>query len=222
MRAVETLKAARRRWLRDTFHRYYYEAGPVWRANWLGVPVRQAATDLVVLQEILWDTRPDLIVETGTLFGGTARFFAHVLDAIGTGEIVSIDIDHSQVADATREHERVRLITADSTAPETVATVRELAAGRRVMLHLDADHTSAAVLAELRAYGDLVTPGCYAIVGDTNLGGRPLAWPDPGPFAAAQTFLAEHRDFEVDHDREYQLLTMNPDGFLRRLPSARP
>jgi cephalosporin hydroxylase len=214
------LKQALRRQLVEEFHKYYYVAGPWKQSTWLGVPVLQYPGDLVVLQEIVWETRPELVVETGTLHGGTARFFASLFDLIGEGEVISIDIDHSRVRTEVREHQRVTLITGDSTAAETTRRVLELARGRRAMVYLDADHRREAVRAELAAYAGLVAPGCYAVVADSNLNGHPVPWLDrrrrDGPYEAVAEFLAERHDFVVDPDREYQLVTFNPHGFLRR------
>jgi cephalosporin hydroxylase len=92
------------------------------------------------------------------------------------------------------------------------------------MLYLDADHKREAVIAELRAFADLVSPGCYAVVGDSNLNGHPVPWLFPngpeGPYEAVEEFLRERSDFEVDLEREYQLVTFNPRGFLRRRASG--
>lgn len=215
------LKDAYRRWLVDEFATYYYESGPWQRTSWLGVPTKQCPGDLVVLQQILVETRPEIIVETGTFYGGTALFFGHIFDALGEGEIVTIDIDHAPVEERVRRHPRVQLLTADSTLAETKQRIQEIVGGRRAMLYLDADHNSAAVLAELRGYADLVAPGCYAVVADSIMGGHPVPWPYrgqtySGPWDAVAEFLRERDDFEVDEDREHHLLTFNPRGYLRR------
>lgn len=214
----EGVKRVYRRTLINEYHRYYYTAGVWQHTSWLGVPIYQCTEDLIVMQQILWDTKPELVIETGTLFGGTSLFIATVFDAMGEGEILTVDIDHSKVDERTRSHPRVTMIEADSTIAATQERVREHAEGKRTMLYLDADHTAPAVLAELRAYGDLVTPGCYIVAADSNLNGHPVPWPmeTGGPHEAVQTFLAERDDFVVDKGREYQLLTFNPDGFLLR------
>jgi cephalosporin hydroxylase len=207
----------------DEFHRYYYLTEPWKRTSWMGVPTQQYPGDMVVFQQIIWDTRPELIVETGTLEGGSALYFASLFDLLGQGEVLSIDIDHSKTASATREHPRVTLLTADSTAETTRAEVRRRCEGRRVMLHLDADHRREAVLAELLAYADLVREGCYAVVADTNIYGHPVNFSygdsDGGPYEAVSEFLRGRNDFEIDHSREYQLVTFAPNGFLRRRSS---
>lgn len=215
------MKRAGHRWLVNEFQTYYYYYAAPWkRTTWLGVPVLQYPSDLIVLQEVIWDTRPELIIESGTAYGGTALFFATILDGIGSGEVLTLDIDHSRVKPRSRSHSRVRLLTADSTKPESSEEVRRRAEGYRTMIFLDADHRREAVLTELRAYADLVTPGCYAVVADSAINNHPLPWLSgggyEGPFEAIQDFLAERNDFEVDGSREYQVLTLFPSGFLRR------
>ena len=96
-------------------------------------------------------------------------------------------------------------------------TVRERAAGKSVMVILDSDHTRDHVLAELRAYAPIVTPGQYLVVEDSNINGHPV-FPGfgPGPMEALQAFLAETGEFEVDRSREKFLVTFNPGGYLRK------
>jgi cephalosporin hydroxylase len=207
------------RWLVDSFHRYYYRRGAYKQTTWLGVPTLQYPGDLVVLQQIVWETRPELIVETGTFGGGTALFFASMLDLLGAGEVVTIDIDHSNF-DARAEHPRIRVVTGDSTSSDVLERIRRLVEGRRTMVHLDADHREPFVSAELAAYSELVTPGCYIVVADSNINGHPVEQSYPsgvgGPFEAIQQFLAGTDEFEVDRSREYHLVTFNPGGYLRR------
>lgn len=194
-----------------------------WAANtWLGVPLLKYPTDLLVLQELIVETRPELIVETGVHSGGSALFYANLLDALGgSGRVLGVDVDLDPVAAEVRGHPRVELIEGSSTDPLVVARVRNAAAGRRTMVILDSDHTSAHVLAELRALGGLVSPGCWLVVEDTAVAGRPV-WPElaTGPGEALDAWLAEGQPFEVDRGRERQLLTANPRGYLRRLDGS--
>ncbi len=186
------------------------------RPSWLGVPTWKLPSDLWVYQEILHETRPDLIVETGTQYGGSTRYFASVLDLLGSGEIVTIDIDTSTVHPDVRAHPRITVLEASSTAPEVVADVRERAAGKRVMVILDSLHQRPHVAAELEAWADLVTQGCYLVVEDTALGTRYLpGW--GGSLAALDAWLPQHPEFERDPSREKFLVTVNPGGYLRRM-----
>jgi cephalosporin hydroxylase len=171
--------------------------------------------DLWVYQELIVSLRPQLIVETGTASGGSALFLATVCDAIGCGEILTIDIETRQDRPA---HQRVTYLTASSTATETLEIVAERATGKApVMVILDSDHSRMHVLAELRNYAEFVTPGSYLVVEDTNLNGHPVL-PDfgEGPMEAVQDFLAERDDFAPDPDQEKFFLSFNPGGYLRR------
>ncbi len=207
----------------DAFHRVYYDAwengvadgrGTI-TLSWFGHRTLKSPLDLWTYQEILVETRPDLVVECGTRFGGSAYYIASLLELIGNGQVLTVDID----AMAGRPvHPRIRYVHGSSTDPAIVAQVRAAAEGKRVMVILDSDHAAAHVGAELAAYHDLVTVGCYLIVEDTNVNGHPVR-PDfgPGPMEALDAFLTGRDDFVSDPDRERFLLTLNPRGFLKRV-----
>jgi cephalosporin hydroxylase len=209
-----------RRSVVDGFHQLYYEtgeAGGTWKdTTFLGVPTWKVPLDLWVYQELLYELRPDLIVETGTAHGGSALYLATLCEALDRGEVVSVDIGHWPDRPA---HRRLTYLTASSTDPRVVAQVAERAAvAERVLVVLDSDHRRDHVLAELRAYAPLVTPGSYLVVEDTNVNGHPVYEAfGPGPGEAVQDFLKERDDFEVDRSREKLFLTFNPGGWLRRL-----
>lgn len=194
----------------------YFQSGVWQRTTWMGVPTVKCPGDLWVYQELIVAGGCDLVVETGSWKGGSALYFAHVFDALGRGEVISVDVE----AERRPEHERITWIHGDSVAPEVVAQVAEAAGDKRVMVILDSDHRSAHVLAELRAYGPLVSPGCWLIVEDTCFDGVPV-WPEfgPGPAAAVADYLADGAPFDVDPDAERHLLTFAPGGFLRRRPA---
>jgi cephalosporin hydroxylase len=201
------------------FHRAYYYAAhrTVMNTHWLGTTTVKLPLDLWSYQEILTEVGPALVVETGTFRGGTARFLASVLDLLGMGRVMTIDI---KPRERLPEHPRIEYLHGSSVTPEVVDRVRAAAdaAEGPVLVILDSDHARDHVLAELRAYADLVTPGSYVIVEDTDLNGHPVLpnW-GPGPSEAVEAFLAERSDFAPDRDRERFLLTMNPGGFLRRV-----
>jgi cephalosporin hydroxylase len=185
------------------------------RAAWLGVPTWKLPSDMWVYQEILAETRPELIVETGTQYGGSALFYASVFDLLGAGEVVTIDIDTSAVHPAVREHPRVTVTEGSSTDPEVVDAVRTRANGKRTMLILDSDHKQAHVAGELRMWSDVVSPGCYLVVEDTALGTEYLpGW--GGSLAALEEWLPGHPEFRRDESREKFLATVNPGGYLVR------
>ena len=196
-------------------HDVFY-ASNVWtRATWLGSQALKNPLDLWIYQEIMAETRPDVVIETGTFRGGSAHFLASVCELIGAGEVISIDIE-PQRADYP-EHPRITYLAGRSSIdPDVLAEVRDRVNGRRTMIVLDSDHSRAHVEAELEAYAPLVPVGCYLIVEDSNIGQirEDLM---PGPLQAIETFLDGTSDFEIDREREKFLLTFNPSGYLRRV-----
>jgi cephalosporin hydroxylase len=199
------------------FHRLYY--GSSWQTwkntRWLGVTAYKTPLDLWIYQELIVSLRPQLVVETGTAAGGSALFLATVFDAIGAGEVLSIDVE----ARAGRPlHDRVTYLTGSSTAPEVLAVVAERAIGKApIMVILDSDHSRDHVLEELHAYGEFVTPGSYLVVEDTNLNGHPVVSSfGPGPMEAVHDFLGDRDDFQRGAEQEKFFLTFNPNGYLRR------
>jgi cephalosporin hydroxylase len=182
---------------------------------WRGARVIKCPLDLWVYQEIIAELRPDLIIETGTMYGGSAYYFASILDLVGHGEIVTIDRNERE---GRPQHERITYLTGSSTSDEMMSEARRRAEGKgTVIVVLDSNHKAKHVVGELRAYHPLVTPGSYLVVEDTNINGHPVE-PDfgPGPMEALEEFLAENDDFEVDGAREKFLLTFNPRGWLRK------
>lgn len=200
----------------NAFHKFYYESGAWDRVAYLGVPTQKCPTDMWVYQELIHELKPDIVVECGTAFGGSALYLAHLMDAVGSGKLISIDINYKE---KRPDHPRIAYLTGSSTAPEVLSQVRERIAGAgTVMVILDSDHSRDHVLAELRAYSPLVSLGSYLIVEDSNVNGHP-ADPahGPGPMEALREFLDENRDFAVDRAREKFYLTFNPNGYLKRI-----
>ena len=222
----------RRRWapappdpqvVTDEFHRLFYShARRTWQAtSFMGVPVWKNPMDLWVYQELLFDLRPDLIIESGTSFGGSALFFASMCDLLGVGRVVSIDIER-RPGDTPPTHPRITYLLGSSTSDEIVAQVRSMAKGATTLVVLDSDHSRDHVLRELELYGPLVTEGSYLIVEDTNVNGHPVT-PSfgPGPMEAVEAFLPTTDEFEVDATREKFYFSFNPGGFLRRTTPSR-
>ena len=203
------------------FQELYYRtwdfgnAGATLDLNWMGYHVLKCPMDLWSYQEILVDTEPDVIVECGTKYGGSAAYLAGMCDLLGRGRIVTIDIKQLS---GQPQHARIEYMLGSSTSPATLDRVRRgISAGERVMVILDSDHRRDHVLQELELYAPLVTPGCYLIVEDSNVNGHP-AWPGhgPGPMEAIEAFLPTHPEFRVDLARERFFMTLNPNGFLLR------
>lgn len=203
----------------DNFHRLYYDSntfGGTWRDTfWMGVPIWKCPTDMWVYQEILFDLKPDVIVETGTAFGGSALFLANMCDLLGKGKIVTVDIQNRP---NRPRHKRIQYISGSSTANEVVKQVRENINGGTVLVILDSDHSKKHVLDELRIYSRFVHEGSYVIVEDSNVNGHPVM-PEfgPGPMEAIQSFVEESQSFIVDESKEKFYMTFNPRGYLKRI-----
>ncbi len=203
----------------DGFHELYYNSrygNRTWgNTQWLGVRTLKCPLDLWLYQEILYERRPDLIVETGTAYGGSALYLASICDLIGSGAVVSIDIESRQ---EWPRHPRIAYVQGSSTAGPVVAEItRRAAACREVLVILDSDHRRDHVLAELRAYAPLVRAGGYLIVEDTIVNGHPVrADFGPGPYEAVEQFLREQPTWSVDRGMEKLLLSFNRNGYLRR------
>ena len=183
--------------------------------RWMGVPAAKNALDAWAYQEVIHATRPTAIVELGSLYGGGTLFLANMLDLLGEGIVVSVDIDHSRFA---AEHDRITLVTGDSGAPEVVDRVRALCQGRRTMVIHDAAHEARLVLRDLHSYSPLVSPGCYLVVEDGIIDAVPSEhWgqQEPGPLRAIEEFLLEHPEFR-DDERFEQPGSFNPRGYLLR------
>lgn len=186
--------------------------------RWMGVKTLKNPLDAWVYQEILHETRPEAIVELGSMHGGSTLFFAHLLDLLGgEGRVISVDAVRDTYA---VEHERIDVVTGYTTEPDVLERVRSLCEGRRTMAIHDASHRAPVVLEDLRAYGPLVSRGCYLIVEDGVVDVLPArklrGEAEPGPLGAIERFLAEAPEFEVDRSRERYLATFAPNGFLRR------
>jgi cephalosporin hydroxylase len=202
------------------FTALYYQQPAYWTGtNWFGVHCVKSPLDLWIYQEILHETRADLIIETGTWQGGSAFFLASLLDLIQSGRVLSIDLE--PLSDEYPAHPRISYWGGRSSVdPGLLEEVRrEAAASERVMVVLDSDHRKEHVLEELDAYAPLVSPGCYLVCEDTAINGHPIfAAHGPGPAEALMEWLPEHRnEWEVDRRREKFLMTFNPGGFLRKI-----
>lgn len=211
-------KASWRRLVGNGFSRWFYgrpeTPGPWHQCTWLGVPTLKCPLDLWIYQEIICSTRPGLIIECGTAYGGSALFLAGVCELLNHGRVVSIDIrPHVH----RPRHPRITYVFGDSTSPDVVQAVQDMAAAvSSVMVLLDSDHRCQHVLKELRLYSPLVSLGHYLIVEDTNINGHPVLEDfGPGPMEAVRQFLREDRRFVPDTAMERFGLTFNPQGYLK-------
>ncbi|MEO6197377.1 MAG: CmcI family methyltransferase [Dehalococcoidia bacterium] len=202
--------------LLDDFHQFYYDSQTWQNTYWLGVPTLKCPLDMWVYQEVIFETKPDIIVECGTYMGGSALYMASLFDLIGEGKIVTVDIE-SRLEHP--KHRRIEYITGSSIDDAVVEEVRRrIGEHDRVMVILDSDHSEGHVAKELRAYAPMVSLDGYLIVEDTNINGNPVYENfGPGPKEALDAFLRDVNDFEVDRSREKFFVSFNPGGWLRRV-----
>lgn len=210
---------ARKPQIIEDFHRLYYDSfETTWETTtWMGVKVLKNPHDLWMYQEVIVDTRPQLIVECGTAHGGSALYFADLLDLLGDGHVYTIDIADPSLYPRRVAHPRITYLHADSTDPTVKETVRQRFPDVRTMVILDSNHHVDHVLRELDLWADIVSSGCYLVVEDTNINGRPVV-PEhgEGPAEALERWLPHHPEFVADPARERYLLTFNQGGWLLR------
>jgi cephalosporin hydroxylase len=203
--------------------------------EWLGRQIIQYPQDILAMQQIIWEVKPDLIIETGIAHGGSLIFSASMLELIATctgseGEVLGIDIDirpHNRKA--IEEHplfKRISMIQGSSIAPETIAQVKEKVKNKkRILVCLDSNHTHDHVLAELEAYAPLTTLGSYCVVMDTVIEDMPEGFfPDRpwgkgnNPKTSVWKYLKSHSEFEIDKTIQNKIMiTVAPDGYLKRV-----
>ncbi len=204
----------------EEFHKIYYER-LVWKnMRWLGVPIMKNPFDLMVYQEMLHEIRPDLIVECGTLNGGSAFFFASICDLIGSGRVVTVDV---APLPGRPEHPRITYLEGSSTSPQLVDRVKGMVRpGETVLVVLDSDHKKQHVFDEMTAYGPIVSLNSYMVVEDGNVNGHPVYLDHgEGPTEAIADFMRGNSEFMVDRNREKHLFTFNPGGYLKRVAVKR-
>lgn len=203
--------------------------------SWMGRPIIQYPQDMVAMQELIWEVKPDLIIETGIAHGGSLIFYASMLELLAAsgetdGSILGVDIDireHNRKAvEAHPMYKRIEMIQGSSIAPEIVEQVKQKAAGKeRIMVVLDSNHTHEHVLAELEAYAQLVSIGSYCVVFDSVVEDLPAEYfpdrpwgPGDNPKTAVWKYLETHPEFEIDQSIQNKLLiTVAPDGYLKRI-----
>lgn len=204
-------------------HKYSYHF------SWMGRPIIQLPQDMMAMQEIIWEVKPDLVIECGIAHGGSIIYYASLLELQGHGEVLGIDLDirpHNR--EAIESHpmsKRISMIEGSSVDLSIVEQVRKIAAGKKVILVLDSNHTHEHVLEELRLYAPLVSVGSYCVVMDTVVEDMPpeffpdRPWgPGDNPKTAVWAYLEESNSFEIDYQMQNKLLvTVAPDGYLRRV-----
>ncbi len=202
-------------------HRVMYEP------SWLGIPIIQYAEDVLMMQELIWKVRPDVIVETGIAHGGSAVLYASILELIGHGKVVAVDVEirkYNRVAIMGHAmSRRIEMIEGSSVDPAVVSQVAEKVRGaRQVLVTLDSNHSYEHVRNEIAAYGPLVSPNSYLVVMDgaqklmADLPDGKPEWRQDNPLRAIDEVLAASPEWESDPHYNRMHVTSSPRGFLRR------
>jgi cephalosporin hydroxylase len=197
--------------------------------TWLGVPIIQMPPDIVATQEIIWKTKPQLIIETGVARGGSLILYASILELLGEGKVIGVDVEiraHNRASIESHPlSKRIELIESDALSPTLHEALKEKTKNvERVMVILDSNHTHEHVKRELELFADFVTPGQYLIVADTVVEyipeqeHRPRPWGiGNNPATALKEFMSSDSRFELDAVTNSKLLlTSSPGGYLVR------
>ncbi len=226
----EAFSAISQAWLRSGWDTKY-----VYSFTWLGRPIIQLPEDMFRIQEVIYSVKPDVIIEIGVAHGGSLVFYASLCKAMNRGRVVGIDIEirpHNRQAIETHElFNYITLVEGGSVDPRVVKTVKSLVhSGEKIIVILDSNHTKQHVLAELRAYSELVSVGSYVVVCDgimQNLLGAPRSsedWLWNNPKVAAEEFVKENHNFVIEEPGFAfnegiitKRVTYWPEGFLRRV-----
>lgn len=214
--------------LAEAYTKSFWQSSIYHRTSWLGAPQLQIPEDTIALAELIWKVRPALIVECGIWEGGGLIFYSSMLQLLGGGSVIGVDVDVSRAQPIVKGHpfgHRVQLIQASSVAPETVGAIQAkvAAVAGQVLFILDSNHTAAHVRGELEAYAPMVRPGGYIVAMDGIMnilhdvpGGHP-SWITDNPETAVQGFLAAHQNFQRDPSFNRFGVSYAPGGFLRRI-----
>ena len=201
----------------DSFHKAWHGSidGTWHKTRWRGVKVIKCPFDLHIYQELIHRVKPNVIIETGTCFGGSGLFLADMLELQSKGIVVTVDI---KMPKNPPQHKRLKYVTGSSIDPKTLREVlTHIKPNTKVMVILDSNHKKDHVLKEMKLYGPLVTKGSYMIEEDTNLNRLVRQDHGPGPGAAVDAFMSGNRQWVVDKDCEKLYMTFNPGGYLKRV-----
>ncbi|KKM25628.1 hypothetical protein LCGC14_1593090 [marine sediment metagenome] len=217
------------------FHKELVKVKYAYNFEWLGLQILKVPQDIIALQEIIWEVKPNLIIETGVACGGSIMFSATMLIAlqacgeISCGHVVGIEINlYPENKKAILEHplsKNITLLEGSSVDYNIRKKVYEIAKGKRVLIYLDSNHTHEHVLKELILYSELISVGGYIIVEDTGIEDLPNWFSSNRPWGkgnnpktAVYEFLKQTNEFEIDKEIDSKLiLTGSPDGYLRRV-----
>ena len=188
------------------------------QVKWMGTRILKNPLDAWIYQEIIHEVQPDVIVEIGSRYGGGTKYFANLLDILGKGMVISIDIDRSVY---NLDHERVKVLTGNSSDQKIISRVADLCRGKAVLVIQDGDHSKKQALEDLENYSRFISVNSYFIMEDGIVDlfhhDDGLGFQDKGPLAAVEEFLSLNSHFAIDSSRERYILTYNPKGFLKRI-----
>ncbi|MGH2554017.1 MAG: cephalosporin hydroxylase family protein [Chitinophagaceae bacterium] len=220
------------RHLKEAARQFNIESNKVmysYNFSWMGRPIIQYPQDMIAMQELIWKIKPDLIIETGVAHGGSLIYYASVMELIGHGEIIGIDIDirahNRKEIESHPMFKRITLIQGSSIDESVVGAVSEKAKGKNtIMVCLDSNHTHEHVAEELRLYNNFVTKDSYLVVFDTIVEDMPQGMYDrswdkgDNPKTAVWDFLEKNKNFAIDKSIDNKLLiSVAPDGYLKRI-----
>ena len=219
--------------LKEAAHAFNVESNKAkysYNFSWMGRPIIQYPQDMIAMQELIWEIKPDLIIETGIAHGGSLIYYASLLELIGKGEVLGIDIDiRKHNREKIEEHpmfRRIHMLEGSSVTQEMMEKVKPFTKDKNtILVCLDSNHTHEHVLAELNFYAPFVTVGSYIVVFDTIVEDLPERYlPNRfwgignNPKTAVHEFLKHNNDFEIDKSIDNKLLiSVNPDGYLKRI-----
>lgn len=209
----------------DAYTKSMWAASVNFASSWCGVQLLQTPEDMVMLSELIWKNKPDLVVECGIYRGGGLILYASILQLLGKGEVIGIDVDTSK-AEHVKTHplgSRISIIKADTGAPETAAMIADKAKkAESVMVILDSDHSAAHVKKEMNCFAPFIKPGGYLVVLDGimtilhDVPGGAAQWKSDNPETAIKEFLQDHPEFERDWDCNKLGTSHGPGGYLKR------
>ena len=204
------------------FHYLWWQSIDTWPKNtYLGYEILQCPLDLQLYQEIIFNEKPEFIIQTGVCAGGSIVYFSSILDMMNApdaNKVIGIDV-HLSDQSKTIKNDRVILVEGSSTDPNVFKDVRELVQGKKGMIILDSDHSKEHVTKELLLYNKLVNVGCRLVVEDTNLNGNPVCRNfGPGPYEAVIEFLDSNDKFIADNQIwQRNLFSFHQHGWLKRI-----
>ena len=201
----------------------------MYELTWMGRPIIQFGTDMIMLQELIWKIKPEIFIETGIAHGGSLIYTASLFELMGNnGQVIGIDVEiraHNRVAiEAHSMYKRIKMIEGSSISESTINDLEKLLDnGKTTMVMLDSNHSRDHVLSELRLYSKYVSVGSYLIVQDgaqewvSDIPRGKPEWKQDNPLAAIDIFLKDNDDFVIDETYTRLGITQSPNGYLKKI-----